>query len=83
MKVTVKLFALLGRYLPAGALDNAAELDVDEGATPVEVIRRLNVPEAHCHLVLINGHFVPPGERGTVRLNGNDVLAIWPPVAGG
>lgn len=83
MKVTVKLFALLGRYLPDGAADNAAELDVGDGATPADVIRRLNVPEGHCHLVLINGHFVPPGERDRVRLSGSDVLAIWPPVAGG
>lgn len=84
MKITVKLYAGLGRHLPAGAKDNAATIEMDEGAaTPAAVIQRLNVPPGHCHLVLVNGHFVPPGERATRRLGEDDVLAIWPPVAGG
>jgi sulfur carrier protein ThiS len=35
------------------------------------------------HLVLITGVFVPPGERATRTLVEGDVLAIWPPIAGG
>jgi sulfur carrier protein ThiS len=35
------------------------------------------------HLVLINGVYVPPDERATRRLAEGDVLAIWPPIAGG
>ena len=31
MKVTIKLFALLGQYLPDGAADNAAEIEVAFG----------------------------------------------------
>lgn len=84
MKITVKLYAGLGRYLPAGAKDNVATMEMGEGeATPAAVIQRLNVPTRHCHLVLVNGHFVPPSERATRRLAEDDVLAIWPPVAGG
>jgi molybdopterin synthase sulfur carrier subunit len=83
MKVTVKLFALLGDYLPAGAVDNAAELDVADGATPADIIRRLALPNEYCHLVLINGLYVTPGERDTRPLHPGDALAIWPPIAGG
>jgi sulfur carrier protein ThiS len=35
------------------------------------------------HLVLINGVFVPPPERTSRALKEGDVLAIWPPIAGG
>jgi hypothetical protein len=35
------------------------------------------------HLVLINGVYVPPEERGTRMLAEGDTLAIWPPIAGG
>jgi hypothetical protein len=33
--------------------------------------------------VLVNGVFVPPRERESLRLAPGDALAIWPPVAGG
>ncbi len=83
MKVTVKLFALLGQYLPPNAKNNQVDLDVEEGTTPEAVFARLNVPPENCHLVLVNGVFVSPGQRGTHVLNDKDVLAVWPPVAGG
>lgn len=83
MKVTVKLFALLGRYLPPGAADNQAALEVADGATPATVIDSLNLPREYCHLVLVNGHYVEPSQRESLALEDNDVLAIWPPVAGG
>ena len=83
MQVTVKLYAHLGRHLPPHAVDNAAELQVTDGTTPADIIRKLNVPEDSCRLVLINGLFVPPSERGRRDLREHDVLAIWPPIAGG
>ncbi len=83
MKISVKLFALLGEYLPPGAKDNVAELDVSDGSTPAAVIRGLNLPLEQCHLVLVNGVYVEPSGRDSQPLTEGDALAIWPPVAGG
>ncbi len=83
MKVTFKLYALLGKYLPAGAKKNEIELDLDEGTTAADLLRQHAVPEEMCHLVLINGSFVPPGARDTAALHDGDAVAVWPPVAGG
>jgi len=83
MKVKVKLFALLDQYLPAGARNNEIDLEVDEGATATSLIERLRVPPDMCHLVLVNGDYLQPNERGSRPLKTNDVLAIWPPIAGG
>jgi len=83
MKVTVKLYALLDKYLPAGASNNQAEIEVPPGTTPAAIVARLGLPAEYCHLVLINGLFVPPAERTTRALEHGDHLAIWPPVAGG
>ena len=41
------------------------------------------MPPKLVHLVLVNGVYVPPEERATRTLVEGDVLAIWPPVAGG
>ncbi len=35
------------------------------------------------HLVLVNGKYVEPADRMTRTLIDGDVLAIWPPIAGG
>ncbi len=84
MKVTLKLYATLSDHLPEHARKtNALELDLNPGATPAKVIERQNLPLKLCHLVLIDGVFIPPAERATRTLNEGETLAIWPPIAGG
>lgn len=84
VRITVKLFAMLSDYLPEGARSRHwMPLDVAEDETIDAVITRLVLPRPLCHLVLVNGDFVPPGERASRTFREGDVLAIWPPVAGG
>jgi sulfur carrier protein ThiS len=84
MRITLKLYASLTQYLPAEArTNNHVQIDVPEGATIGQVIEPYNLPPKLVHLVLINGVFVPPAERTKPLLKEGDVLAIWPPVAGG
>jgi sulfur carrier protein ThiS len=83
MKVVVKLYAMLEKYLPPGATDNQVAVDAAEGASPARVLAGFGLPPEMCHLVLVNGFFVPPSERMTRALEEGDHLAVWPPVAGG
>jgi sulfur carrier protein ThiS len=83
MKITVKLYATLGDYLPAGSRNNRVELEVAENASVIEVLAPFALPPRLTHLVLVNGVFVPPDERAASRLKDGDMLAVWPPIAGG
>lgn len=83
MRITFKLFATLGDYLPPGARFNQIDLDVDEGTAVQTLIERHGLPLKLVHLVLVNGHYIPPEARSSHRLQAGDVLAIWPPIAGG
>lgn len=84
MKVQFKLFATLQDYLPAEArLTNRLSLDLDEGTTIQQLIERFGLPQQSCHLVLIDGNFIPPTARASRALKEGETLAIWPPVAGG
>ena len=83
MKVVVKLYAMLDKYLPPGSCDNQAATEVAEGASVGRVLAGFGLPPEMCHLVLVNGVFVPPSERMTHALKDGDHLAVWPPVAGG
>jgi len=82
--ITLKLYATLAKYLPPEARkQHAMQMDVGDTATIEEIIEPLNMPPKLVHLVLVNGFFVPPAERATKRFVDGDVLAIWPPIAGG
>lgn len=84
MKITFKLFASLTDYLPAHARgDNQVVLDVEPAASIAQIVEPFGLPHKLVHLVLVNGHFVPPEQRATRTLAEGDVLAIWPPIAGG
>ncbi len=80
---TIKLYASLGSYLPNGAQKNTAQVTLPGEATIASTLERLNVPRERCHLVLVNGEFVPPSARANHVIRDGDTLAVWPPVAGG
>lgn len=82
-KATIKLFASLSEFLPAGAKYNAVEVRLDNGATIGSALADMRVPEGMCHLVLLNGIFIPPSQRDGTTIGEGDVVSVWPPVAGG
>ena len=84
MKIVFKLYASLTQYLPADArYDNRVPLELPEGSSVAQVIEPFGMPHKLVHLVLVNGVYVPPEQRLSHVLNDGDVLAIWPPIAGG
>jgi len=83
VKITLKLYASLSPFLPAGAERNAIELEVADGATVGEILTRHCVPRETCHLILVNGVFAPPATADAKALADGDTVAVWPPVAGG
>ncbi len=83
MNITLKLYAMLGDYLPAPSRDHTTVMEIPDDLSVAGLIDRLGIPPAMAHLVLINGVYIEPGERPERRLQPGDALAIWPPVAGG
>ena len=84
MKITFKLFASLTDYLPVEArYTNVLELDIAPDASISQIIEPFGMPPKLVHLVLINGKYIDPEKRLTQTLVEGDVLAIWPPIAGG
>lgn len=83
MQIRLKLYASLGSYLPENAIRNEIDHEVEEGTSVVDVFNKLKLPGELCHLVMINGTYLSPGEREKHQLAAGDALAVWPPVAGG
>lgn len=84
MRITLKLFASLTDYLPPEAkYTNQIEIDVAPNTTIGDIINARRLPEKWVHLVLVNGVYVAAPDRPNYQLADGDVLAIWPPIAGG
>ncbi len=84
MKITFKLFATLTDYLPPEARrSNQVDLEVAADASISQIIEPFGLPSKLVHLVLVNGKYIAPELRMSTTLVEGDVLAIWPPIAGG
>lgn len=79
MRVEVRLFATLVPFLPRESRDGAAILEVSEGSTVHDVVRRLGIPADVERVTLLNGGDSTPD----ARLHDGDVLTVFPPLAGG
>lgn len=83
MKIDLKLYATLTKFLPEGSDNHTVKLDVAAGTTATQVIEDRKLPKESCFLVLVNGVFLTPELRDTQPIKDGDTLAIWPPIAGG
>ncbi len=80
MRIEVRLYASLARYMPAqGATGFPEMLEVAEGLTIQELLRQLQVPPEAVKVVFLNGLHA----SGDQVLKQGDRLGIFPPVAGG
>ncbi len=83
MRINFKTAGRLVRFLPHGSQDKTAALEVAEGATAMDVIRQLGMPEDGSYLVILNGASLPKSERPSRQLAKNDSLSVMPPLKGG
>jgi len=73
--VQLKLFATLGRFLPA----SADHYPIDAGTTVQALLGDIGIPEEKAKLVFINGT-----KAGlSTELRGGERIGIFPPVGGG
>jgi crossover junction endodeoxyribonuclease RuvC len=78
MRVEVRLYGPLKSYLPDGAVGQRADLELHDGATVGDLLSMLGMSDIRC-IVAVNDELA---ERSR-RLNDNDVVSIFPPIAGG
>lgn len=80
MRVTVKLYATLREYAPAGSEIGASFEVRFDGRTLSELIQHLGFEMGRAKIVMINGIRVL--DMNTL-LNEDDLIVIFPPVGGG
>lgn len=79
MRVRVKVFATLARYVPGVKAATPFDVDVADGATLADLARQLNLPGQEVKTVFVNGRAQPLSHV----LKPGDEIGIFPPVGGG
>ena len=79
MRVEVRLFATLARFLPPEAASGSAAVDVPEGSTIKALVARLGIPADMPAIALVNGDEAVLGHP----LAADDVVDLFPPLMGG
>ncbi len=79
MKIEVKLFATLRDYLPKGSGRFSCTMEIDSQTRVRDILSKLKIPDEMPKIILVNGVH---GKEEQV-LKDEDVLSIFPPVAGG
>lgn len=77
--VKVRVSPFLRHYLPASLANLADHLDLSEGTTAGEVLKRLGLSEVYSSAILVNGR-VPRKEE---VLQEGDEIYLFPPLGGG
>jgi molybdopterin converting factor small subunit len=79
MKVTLQLFANLRKLLPPGGDGASCALEFKAGATVGQALARLKVPTEPKLIVFVNSRHAEMDQE----LKEGDVIAAFPPIAGG
>jgi molybdopterin converting factor small subunit len=80
MKIELKLYASLGKYMPQAPLEKKpGYLEIQEGITIKALLEELKVPLETVKLLFVNGVHAKDNDI----LKDGDRLGVFPPVAGG
>jgi len=79
MHVKVKLFATLVGHIPGVQSGIPFDVEIPEGTTLADLIKRLKLPKKEVKVAFVNGRMEPQD----FRLQGGNEVGIFPPIGGG
>lgn len=79
MKVKVKLFASLRKYIPELDLGESLDVSMESGSSIAQLYEQLGIPEDEVKLAFVNGQY----RKSEYVLSDEDEIGIFPPIGGG
>jgi len=78
LKIEVKLFSTLTKYLPPGSQGKKAIVEIEDGATVDDLAEKLGFGDVSC-VMMVNNRQV----HRAAALKEGDMVSFFPPIAGG
>ncbi|MCG3221136.1 MAG: MoaD/ThiS family protein [Candidatus Heimdallarchaeota archaeon] len=79
MKIRIKLYASLRKYLPGTEIGEEVIIKVAQGSTIKEILSSFTIDEKLAKIIFVNGVH----KRLDHILQENDLLVVFPPIGGG
>ena len=79
MRIKVKVFATLGRYIAGRMPGDPFDVELPDGATLADLLRQLGVPQDEVKVAFVNARARPLDWH----LQAEDEVGVFPPIAGG
>ena len=79
MKVLVKVYATLVKYVGGSIMHESLEVDLSENSTVGDLYDKLGIPRDEVKTTFVNSVIRPPDHT----LNEGDEVGVFPPVGGG
>ena len=84
MRISLKLFMKFKEYTPECGQNGKATIEIPDGSTFRDLLGILNMPEETDKIIVINGISHKQGSKvSSIELKDGDIVAIFPPIAGG
>jgi len=80
MRITLRLFASLRQRLPPGSPRGQCHLELADGTTVGAVLDQMGIQRPAAQMILVNGLDCKDMDHA---LEPDDVLSVFPPLAGG
>jgi sulfur carrier protein ThiS len=79
MKVRVKLYGTLGKYMPGYEISNGIEVEIPDGGKVKDILSVLHMPESQGVVVVIGGSIMTPD----YTLHDGTLVSLLQPLSGG
>ncbi|MBM4310571.1 MAG: MoaD/ThiS family protein [Deltaproteobacteria bacterium] len=84
MEIELKLFMMLKKYGPPHQIDGRSRMPIEPGTRFIDVLKKIGMPVEEDKIIVINGISHKQGDEvNALELKDGDIVAIFPPIAGG
>ncbi len=84
MEIELKLFMMFKKYGPPDQVDGRSPMQVEPGTRFIDILNTINMPIEEDKIIVINGISHKQCDAvNELEIKDGDIVAIFPPIAGG
>jgi len=80
VRIEVRLYATFAKFGPTQRAGNPLDVKLEDSASLMDLIHKLEIPEEDVHLSIVNGRIIHDSMQ---TLQNGDRVGLFPPIGGG
>ena len=84
MEIELKLFMFFKKFGPPDQVDGRSRMQIEPGTRFIDILNKIGMPIEEDKIIVINGISHKQGDEvNELEIKDGDIVAIFPPIAGG